>query len=276
MNNPSTGAVPPPRYIPAERVLGEMAAFGHKRLTKLNPLRVIVLAILAGGFITTGALLSVLLAEGVHTKGLERLIEGFGFSAGFFFVVLSETVLFTEANVVLPVALLEAREARWRVARFWILAWIGNFAGVLLIGGLISFSHDFSPEMMDLLRGIVDRKLGVAAAGGIVGWGSVVVSGMLANWLVGMAAMFAMMGRTIFGKYIPILLAVTLFVAANFQHSPANMGYFALLLLESSGPGWNEAIFQSIIPAGIGNLIGGTVLVALPFWYAFKGLDSAS
>lgn len=46
------------------------------------------------------------------------------------------------------------------------------------------------------------------------------LSGVLANWLVGMAAFFATMGRTIFGKYIPVLLAVTTFVAAGFQHAP--------------------------------------------------------
>jgi len=54
-----------------------------------------------------------------------------------------------------------------------------------------------------------------------------------------MAAFFAMMGRTIIGKYVPILLAVTVFVAANFQHSPANM-------------------------------LGAALLVAAPFWYVFR------
>lgn len=84
-----------------------------------------------------------------------------------------------------------------------------------------------------------------------------------------MAAFFPMMGRTIFGKYIPVLLAVTLFVAANFQHSPANMGYFSLLMAQASGPGWGPALAWNIVPTGIGNIIGGTVFVALPFWYAF-------
>lgn len=35
-----------------------------------------------------------------------------------------------------------------------------------------------------------------------------------------MAAFFSVMGRSLIGKYIPVFLAVTLFVAANFQHSP--------------------------------------------------------
>ena len=37
-----------------------------------------------------------------------------------------------------------------------------------------------------------------------------VLSGALGNWLVGMAAFLAVMGRTIIGKYIPVLLLVAL------------------------------------------------------------------
>ena len=63
-----------------------------------------------------------------------------------------------------------------------------------------------------------------AEVGTTSAWFQAMLSGTVANWLVGMAAFFAMMGRTIIGNYIPIFLAVTLFVAGNFHHSPANMG----------------------------------------------------
>ena len=62
--------------------------------------------------------------------------------------------------------------------------------------------------------------------------------------------------------------AVTLFVAANFQHSPANMGYFSLIMPTGHGPGWGAALSWNIIPVGIGNIIGGSLLVVLPFWFA--------
>jgi formate transporter len=88
--------------------------------------------------------------------------------------------------------------------------------------------------------------------------------------MVGMAAFFATMGRTIIGKYIPVLLAVTLFCSANFQHSVANIAYFALISEEGKGPGWGVAFAWNIIPVGIGNMIGGALLVALPFSFAFR------
>ena len=85
-----------------------------------------------------------------------------------------------------------------------------------------------------------------------------------------MAAFFSVMARSIIGKYVPVFLAVTLFVAANFQHSPANMGFFSLIMPTGRGPGWGAALVWNIIPAGIGNMAGGAFLVALPFWYALR------
>lgn len=263
--------LPPAQYVGAEHVMDQMASFGHDRLHRLDPLRVFVLAVLAGGFITIGGLFSVLLGAGVEPDGLQRLVEGFAFSAGFFFVVLSEAVLFTEANVVLPATLLSSRGGAGRVARFWAIAWIGNLVGALLVAQLVALAQTYPAPVIELLGELVELKLAYAREGTSAAWGQAVLSGVLANWLVGMAAFFAMMGRTILGKYVPVLLAVMVFVAANFQHSPANMGYFALWMAETAqGPGWPTALWWNIIPAGIGNMLGAALLVAAPFWYAFR------
>lgn len=270
MTSRSGRDLPPEQYVRAERVMDAMASFGHERLFTLTPLRVLVLAMLAGGFITVGGFLSVLLGAGVEPSGLRRLVEGFAFSAGFFFVVLSEAVLFTEANVVLPTTLLETPSLARRIAAFWLLAWVGNLAGAIVTGHLIAAAQDYPEPVSALLGEVIHSKLSYFRDGGAGSWFRLVLSGVLANWLVGMAAFFAMMGRTITGKYIPILLAVTAFVAANFQHSPANMGYFALWMAETgSGPGWATALVWNIIPAGLGNIVGATLLVALPFRYVF-------
>ena len=247
--------------------MGSMAEFGRERIEAHSVGRTVILALMAGGFITAGALFSVLLSVGFEGAGAILLIEGFGFSTGFFFVVLSEAALFTEANVVMPATLLAGGSRASRVVRFWLLAWIGNFAGALLVGWLIRLSQGYSPAFEGILAEIVATKMRYQAVGGASSWFQVVLSGVLANWLVGMAAFFATMGRTIIGKYIPVFLAVTMFVAAGFQHSPANMGFFAISISGGGGPGWLDAMAWSIIPAGLGNMMGGTLLVALPFWW---------
>lgn len=261
---------PLPQHLAPEHVLDELGRHGAHRLRNLSPSQILVLGIMAGAFISAGALFSVLLAEGVPTPGVERLLEGLGFSAGFFFVILSGAALFTEANVVMPATAVhdDAPSTAWLIARFWAIAWVGNLVGAIVIGWLVHLAQDYSPGFEALLSDVIDRKLTYREEGGVGAWSQVVLSGVLANWLVGMAAFFATMGRTIIGKYIPVLLAVTLFVAANFQHSPANMAFFGLIEPMGGGPGWDVAMAWNIIPAGIGNMIGGAVLVVAPFWYA--------
>ena len=94
--------LPSNQYIPPEHVLIEMAEAGSKRASSLGVSQVMILSFLAGGFITVGALFSTLIATGTENEGLKRLLEGFGFSVGFFLVVLSGALLFTEVNVELP------------------------------------------------------------------------------------------------------------------------------------------------------------------------------
>jgi len=82
---------------------------------------------------------------------------------------------------------------------------------------------------------------------------------------VGLAAFFATMGRQS-STDPPVFLAVSLFVAAGFQHSPANMTYFSLAAGAGMGPGWSAALGWSILPAALGNLLGGFFLVTVPLW----------
>ena len=265
-------ALPPPQDLSSEHVIQELSRAGIHRIRDTTIPQIMVLSVMGGGFITMGALFSVLLSEQVEVLGLRYLLQGFGFSAGFFFVILSGSILFTEANVVLPSTLLQHPPGPLlgRLVVFWALALIGNFIGAVLTCWLISQAQVYPPEMQATLQVFVDKKTYYHSVGTPTAWFQAMLSGVLANWMVGMAAFFATMGRTIIGKYIPVLLAVTLFCSANFQHSVANIAYFALISEEGKGPGWGVAFAWNIIPVGIGNMIGGAFLVAIPFSFAFR------
>jgi formate/nitrite transporter FocA (FNT family) len=265
-------ALPPQQDLSSEHVIQELSRYGLHRILGTSIPQIMVLSVMGGGFITMGALFSVLLSEEVEALGPRYLLQGFGFSAGFFFVILSGAILFTEANVVLPSTLLQQhpKPLLGRLMLFWVLALIGNFVGTLVTSWLISRAQVYPPEMQQTLEAFVAKKTYYQSVGTTTAWFQAMLSGVLANWMVGMAAFFATMGRTIIGKYIPVLLAVTLFCAANFQHSVANMAYFGLISAEGKGPGWWDAMVWNIIPVGIGNMIGGAFLVAIPFSFAFR------
>lgn len=266
--DPQRQDIPDQQFIAPELVMTEMAEMGARRAVERTLAEVVVLSILAGGFITIGALFSTLIATGTDNEGVQRLLEGFGFSVGFFLVVLTGTLLFTEVNVEMPATLLEcdARTIGARVARLWFCAAAGNLIGALLVGLAVDAAQSYSSGFDELLSEIVDAKMRYRDVGGAEGWSKAVLSGVLGNWLVGMAAFLAVMGRTIIGKYIPVFLVVTAFVASGFMHSPANMAYFSLAEPAGLGPGWGSAMAWSIAPAAVGNVLGAFFLVALPFW----------
>jgi formate/nitrite transporter FocA (FNT family) len=260
---------PANQFLAPELVMTEMAEVGAHRAMNRTASEVLVLSVLAGGFITIGAMFSTVIATGTENEGVTRLLEGFGFSVGFFLVVLTGTLLFTEVNVEMPATLFGSgwRALGPRVARLWLLAAVGNMIGAFITGLAVSAAEELTPGSRELLTEIVDAKMRYREVGGLEGWLRAVLSGVLGNWMVGMAAFLAVMGRTIIGKYLPVFLLVTAFVSLGFLHSPANMAYFSLAAPEGIGPGWGPAMAWSILPAAVGNVLGAFFLVALPFWF---------
>jgi len=232
----------------------------------------LIRSIMAGFFVTLSALFSVLLSAEAPTYGSQLLLQGFGFSAGFFFVLLTGAILFTEVNVIMPTYMihLPTIEGYKRLLFFWLIAITGNCLGALSMTWIIGHVQQYPPSVMESLNYFIEHKMMYMNEGTMAAWFKIVLSGMLGNWLIGMAAFFSAMGQTIIGKYIPVLLAVSIFVAANFQHSPANVGYFGLANVLGTDYTWTQFILWNLIPAAIGNVLGALVLVVLPLSFIFK------
>lgn len=263
--------LPKSQFIPSDRVMGQLSVHATEAIHHRTRAQNLVLSIMAGMFIAAGAYFSVLLSAGVESQALAFVLMSVGFATGFFFVILSQAVLFTEVNILVPASVLhmQNRQLCSAVMWFWAIAAIGNIIGAVALGFAINITQPIDGLALEQLQHFVAKKMSFHAQGGTGSWLRIILSGILANWLVGMAAYFAMMGQTIIGKYIPVLLAVSLFVVANFQHSPANAGYFSLIMPTGDGPGWYLATVWNLVPAAIGNMIGAIFLVAVPFHFVF-------
>jgi formate transporter len=269
---------PARQYASADEVLPKMREETEYYLTR-TPFQTLVLSLMGGVFVTFGALFSLLLSDGVTSAGPKLLLQGLGFSVGFFMIILGRAALFTEANVMLPASALQSEKIRLPLDawKFWAIAWVGNMLGAYIIGHIIAFAQVYPDSVTALLAKTVSKKMMYFNEGGTaIDWLRLVVSGMLGNGMIGIAAFFAIMANTLVGKFIPIFLVVSLFVAANLQHSPANMAYFSIYAAYSGDANWAAYFIWNIVPAGIGNVLGGIILVALPFWYAFNSVGSKS
>jgi formate/nitrite transporter FocA (FNT family) len=208
-----------PEYLQAAYVPERLAQEGRE-LLGCTLGRMVVLALLGGAFVTFGALLSIVIGAGITAEGPSRLVEGFGFSAGYYFIALAGVALFTEANIALPDVLLDKDKPHRHLLRFWTATFVFNFLGAFVVGWMVHLGQDYSPEVQSTLSEIVDAKMAYRERGGIGAWAAIVLSGALATWMVGLAFFFATMAQSVVGKFLPLALAVILFEAATSSTVP--------------------------------------------------------
>jgi len=60
-----------------------------------------------------------------------------------------------------------------------------------------------------------------------------------------------------------------LFVTLGYEHSIANMFFIPASIYVGADITWSSFISDNLLPATIGNLIGGAVLVGMVYWYLY-------
>ena len=146
----------------------------------------------------------------------------------------------------------------------WTLTFWGNLAGSLFVSCLIiGYGGVFSTEPFTSLVFSFNEKKVVTP-----GWEMVFLRGIGANWLVCLACFLALMAREYFSKVAAVWWPTFTFVCLGFDHVVANM-FFVPLSIFLGDPQINVGfyIWKSMIPALIGNIVGGVVFVASVYWY---------
>ena len=98
----------------------------------------------------------------------------------------------------------------------------------------------------------------------------VLLKGVGANWLVALAMWMAYSAKDTTGKMLGIWFPVMAFVAIGYEHSIANMFFIPAAIFNGAPVGWGEFIFNNLIPATLGNILGGSVLVGFLYWYVYR------
>jgi len=91
--------------------------------------------------------------------------------------------------------------------------------------------------------------------------------------LVCMAVWMTLAGRSVVDKAVAIVLPISAFVAAGFEHSVANMYFIPLgMMLQAAAaqPVEPLGLARNLVPVIAGNLVGGSVLVALVYFVIYR------
>ena len=97
----------------------------------------------------------------------------------------------------------------------------------------------------------------------------VLLKGIGANWLVCLGTWMGYAGKDIMSKSIGIWIPVMLFVTLGYEHSIANMYFIPAAIYSGADILWVDFIVRNLIPATIGNIIGGAGFVGCAYWYVY-------
>jgi formate transporter len=257
-------------YAPAEIAL-RVREIGVAKAS-MPVLTMFALAVLAGAFIALGALFFTVTMTGSKTSqlpafGLMRVAGGVTFSVGLILVVVGGAELFTGNNLI-AMAWASGRVTTQQVIRNWGWVYLGNLVGavgtavLVWLAGIQSMSDGAVGEtMVQIARG----KIALDPV-------SAVARGVLCNVLVCLAVWLCMGARSVTDKILAILFPISAFVACGFEHSVANMYFLPIgvaLAAGTSMPLSAVDAFSSLALVTIGNIFGGTVLVALVYWTVY-------
>jgi len=249
-------------------------------------LTLFMLAVLAGAFIALGAVFSTAVSAGAAggslPAGVVRLIAGVAFSLGLILVVVGGAELFTGNNLIV-MAWASKKVTTGALLRNWGIVYAGNFAGGLATAVLVVMSGHLlmqggSPGAGLLM--LAKHKCSLEF------WPALWL-GVLCNALVCLAVWMCMSARSVTDKVLVIVPPVAAFVVAGFEHCVANMYYIpCAVMFRDSAPesfwqqtglvasdfasvNWQQMLKANLLPVTIGNIIGGSVLVAGVYWAVY-------
>ena len=251
-------------------IIDEVVALGIKKSAYSN-LQVLFLAFFGGLFIGLAGIASTIASTTIANQSLAKLISSLIFPFGLLMIVLTGTELFT-SNSLIIISVLEKKVPLKRMMLNLLLVYLGNACGTIFTVLLLYFAKTFN--MFGGLLG--EYALNISELKNQVTFLQAFSSGILCNVLVCLAVWMSFATTKFSGKIFIIYFPVLLFVLCGFEHSIANFYYGPAGLAASYALDLDcnftffSFFLKNIIPATLGNIIGGAGLIGFGTWFLFK------
>src|SRR5690242_10888804 len=252
--------------------------------TSTDPTTMFVLSVLAGAFVSFGAIFATTVSAGAvgMPYGVVRLLVGLAFTTGLIMVIIAGAELFTGSNIIV-MAWASGKVTTRALLLNWIIAFTGNFVGAIATAGLMFYSTQYT-----FGGGVVGlTALNTASAKTSLEFLPALTLGIMCNALVCMAVWMCFSARTNIDRVITVVMPIAAFAAAGFEHCIANMYFNPIgLFIKAGAPDafwksigktaadfpdltWTNFIGGNLLPVTIGNIIGGSIMVAAVYWYIY-------
>ena len=224
-----------------------------------SPLGYFAAAVLAGMFVAFGGFVSATVGGLLTPSGspYTKLVAAFSFASALSLVIMAGSELFTGNNMVMAAGVLTKKVQIVDALKLWLFCWLGNYAGSWLAAGLYKLTGLASGATAAYIASSAAAKLSLSIP-------QMLVRGVLCNMLVCLAVWCGLKMKSESGKLIMVFWCIFVFMVCGFEHSVANMSLIAVALMNG------QARFLSYVlnigTVTLGNILGGVLLVALPYW----------
>jgi formate-nitrite transporter family protein len=223
---------------------------------------------LAGGITMGLTALSVSIVTGtLPPSAMASFIAELVYPIGFIAVIVGRAQLFTE-NTLYPVALMFAeRRHFWTTLRLWSIVLPSNLVGAFLFAVLAARTGGLRPEYLDAMVKIGQQSINVSA--GHVFW-----SAVIGGWIIALVAWLVSGSHSITGSVMLIWLLTFLVGLGHFAHCIASSGEILAAILQHQVTA--AQYFRWLLPAVLGNIVGGVLIVTLLEYGQVKGGEGES
>lgn len=240
------------------------AHYAEKKIKYLKQSKIgyLTAAALAGMYIGIAMIFIFTIGGYLHSANSPayKIVMGASFGIALSLVMVAGSELFTGTNMVMAIGALEKKTSWLDALKIWAASWIGNFIGsaatvILFLG-------------TGLAKGTTGKFIIEGAQGKIAPTALQIFSrGILCNILVCLAVWCFYKLKSETAKLIMIFWCLFAFITSGFEHSVANMTLLPLAAILSNGIEVTAAgVAHNLIFATLGNLVGGAIFVALPYW----------
>lgn len=235
-----------------------------------HPLSFLVQSLVGGAMVSFGVLLSLVVSTGVSIPGIASLLMGLAFGMSFVLILVSGMSLITADIAAGALAVLQRKMEAGAYLRLVVIGLVGNVTGAL------AFTAVCAAAGGPYLGAIAARAASVGALKAAQPAWTAFLLAVLCTWFLQTALCMYFKARSDVARMAFAFYGPFAFVVGGTQHVIANAGFLGLPLLLSqfhpaapvSGITWGIGHHGFLTDLGItllGNFIGGTVFVALPF-----------
>jgi formate/nitrite transporter FocA (FNT family) len=198
----------------------------------------------------------VSLANGRFSEPVIEMLKANLYAVGFVFVIIGRSELFTEHTTLAMLPVLNRRATLGALARVWSLVYTSNLIGVSIFAALA--------VVVGPALGVIEPSVFGEMAYELVRheWQVILMSAVLAGWLMGLLSWLVTAGRDTISQIILIWLVTTSIGFAHLHHSIVGSAEVLAGLFSGQGITWAQFI-HFLLWTTLGNSIGGVFFVAV-------------